>query len=692
MKILAIDPGSTSTKIGVHHDGSTVKASIGHPREELEGFSCVMDQFDYRMECIDRYLAQAGCDRLSFDAVVGRGGLVRPVAGGVYLVDENLVRDLRDGVSGEHAANLGGVLALGMARRHRVPAYVVDPPVIDEMWPVARLSGLAGVERRSMFHALNQKAVARDVARQISRGYESLNLIVAHLGSGITVGAHRKGRVVDVNNGLNGDGPFSPERAGGLPVAGVLQLLEQGIYTTEELKKVVAREGGVYSYLGTVDLREAEGRADSGDAEAQAVIDAMLYQVAKEIGGLAAALDGEVDGIVITGGLAFSETMVACLKRKVEFIAPVFLRPGEYEIEALIEGALRVLTGIEEPKLYAVAMDEDRPAATYQGKTMLQLTRGHGMKSLIEAARRLKGQNLVLVCPDRTSLLAVNQGIREGILEKAHLVGNVARIKEACGGDLLFERHYEFVDLDSSTAGYAEEAARTGVELIRAGAGDMLMKGRINTAVFIKAVLQREVGIGTGRRLSNVSIFALPGVDRLIFLTDPAINPELFSRGDAASGIDIIDNAIEVARALGVERPRVALLEANEVPSAQIPTTLLEQALSEREWPLAEVSGPLSYDLALYPDAVAKKGLVGNPVAGRADIIVVPHMSGGNFLYKSWVLTLGAEVANAVLGARAPIILTSRSDSDLTKFLTICASALYSRFSRRTSPRGSMPG
>lgn len=319
-------------------------------------------------------------------------------------------------------------------------------------------------------------------------------------------------------------------------------------------------------------------------------------------------------------------------------------------------------------------------AMIYKSESMLNLTKGQGMKSVIEAAQLLPRQNVVLVCPDPTSLAAVNKGIEEGIIERAFLVGSTARIRGACADQLLHQRRYVYVDVTASSEEYEDEAARTAVSVIRDGQGDMLMKGGINTASFIKAVLNRERGIGTGRRLSIVSIFELPGVERLIFLTDPGINPELFPQGDADSGVDIIENAVDVARALGVERPRVALLEANEVPSEKIPTTVLEQDLSRRHWEGADVFGPLSYDLALYPEAVAKKGLKENPVAGQADILVVPHISGGNFLYKSWVFTMGAEVANVVLGAKAPIILTSRSDSDVTKFLTICASALYSHY------------
>lgn len=360
MNLLAIDPGSTSTKLGLYRGGETVKACIEHPRHEVERFASVMEQFDYRLHCVDRCLQEAGADRVQWDAVVGRGGLVRPVPGGVYLVNDLLLRDLRNGASGEHAANLGGVLAQSFALRQGIDAYVVDPPVIDEMWPVARVSGLAGIERRSMFHALNQKAVARDVALELGRGYEELNLIVAHMGGGLTVGAHRKGRVVDVNNGLNGDGPFSPERTGGLPVIGVLELLEKGSHSIVELKSIIARKGGMYSYLGTVDLREAEQRAALGDSGARVVVEAMLYQIAKEIGALAAALDGEVDGIVLTGGLAFSESVVSQLRRKVGFIAPIFLRPGEHEIEALISGAIRVLTGVEKARIYTGEAHEDR--------------------------------------------------------------------------------------------------------------------------------------------------------------------------------------------------------------------------------------------------------------------------------------------------------------------------------------------
>ena len=368
----------------------------------------------------------------------------------------------------------------------------------------------------------------------------------------------------------------------------------------------------------------------------------------------------------------------------------IFMLSGELEVTVggelfrLEEGDSFYFDSVLPHSLISVSEHSRMVAVIYKAESLFHSAKGHGMKSLIEAAKLLKPQKMVLVCPDHTSLSAVNKGIEEGVVEMVYLVGNSERIRSNCGSDLLFPRRYAFVDAAGSEGDLEAATAQAGVALVRSGEADMLMKGSINTTTFIKAVLSRESGIGTGRRLSVVSVVELPGVERLIFLTDGGINPELFPGQDPASGVDIIENAIDVARGLGVERPKVALLEANEVPSSKLPATLLEQALSEREWPFADVSGPLSYDLAIYPEAVEKKGLTGNPVAGRADILVVPYISSGNFLYKSWVFTMGAEAANVVLGARAPIILTSRSDSDLTKFLAICASALYGDFLRRS--------
>lgn len=318
-------------------------------------------------------------------------------------------------------------------------------------------------------------------------------------------------------------------------------------------------------------------------------------------------------------------------------------------------------------------------SAIYYKESMAHHTKGHGMKAIIESARVLDGKKVVLVCPDQTSISAVNHAMDEKIIEAAILVGNREKIEALCGDQLKYFSKYEFIEIEHNDQ-YELTAAKAGVEVIKSGNAQMIMKGKINTANFIKAILDKKDGIASGRRLSLVSIFEIPDVNRLVMLTDPGINPELFTGDDADAGIDIIKNGIDVARSLGVSKPKVALLDANEVPSAKIPSSMHEKTLSDMEWDNADVYGPLSYDLALYEEAVKKKGITGNPVAGQADILVVPHIAGGNFLYKTWVMTLGAEVANVVLGATAPIILTSRSDSDITKFLTICASSIYSSY------------
>ncbi|BCS96979.1 putative butyrate kinase [Desulfoluna limicola] len=352
MLILAIDPGSTSTKIGVLKEGEMIHAGMDHDRNLIDTFAEIHEQEEMRFACIMEELEKLGLGNSRFDAVVGRGGLIRPVSGGVYKVCDTLLSDLKTGISGSHASNLGGILARRFAASSNCDAFIVDPVVVDELDEVARLSGLAGIERNSIFHALNQKAVARRVAEDMGGTYHEAHLIVAHMGGGITVGAHKKGRVVDVNNGLNGDGPYAPERSGSLPVDGIVKALEEGRYTTDSLSRTVSREGGIFSYLGIVDVREVERRMEEGDSEATLAWKGMVYQIVKEIGSLAAALAGEVDAIVLTGGMAHSTRITEAIKEKVSFISRVVTVPGEFELEALTEGALRVLKGEEEAKRY----------------------------------------------------------------------------------------------------------------------------------------------------------------------------------------------------------------------------------------------------------------------------------------------------------------------------------------------------
>jgi butyrate kinase len=353
-KLLVINPGSTSTKIAVYEDEAPIfKKSVNHPVEDLKPFARIFDQFDYRFGLIRSALEEAGISLSDLSAAVGRGGLLKPMPSGTYRVDERMMRDLREAPRGEHASNLGGALALRFAREAgpEVPAFIVDPVSVDEFEPVARISGSPEIERPSFLHALNHKAVARRVAAGMGRRYEEVNLVVAHMGSGVSVGAHKRGRVVDVNEARQ-EGPFSAERAGGVPAMLLVDLCYSGKYTHQQMRDNLARNWGLGGYLGTKDLREVEARIAGGDRFAELILDALAYQVAQEIGAKAAVLKGQVDRIVLTGGMAHSENLVGRIRERVAFLAPIEVVPGEEEMEALAQGALRVLRGEEEPKAY----------------------------------------------------------------------------------------------------------------------------------------------------------------------------------------------------------------------------------------------------------------------------------------------------------------------------------------------------
>jgi butyrate kinase len=352
-RILTINPGATSTKYGIFAGEEIVlQETVRHPYQDLAGFARVVDQFDLRINLITAAMTKAGQRLEDLDAIVGRGGLLKPLAGGTYLVNEAMLRDLRAGVQGEHASNLGGIMAYYLAEPLGIPAFVVDPVAVDEMDDIARLSGLPDLPRKSLSHALNMKAVARRVAKEMGRSYIDVNFVVAHLGSGISVSPHRRGRMVDVNNALN-EGPFSPERTGGLPALQLAQLCYSGKYTLDQMADLITKEGGMYAYLGTKDLKEAEEMAADGNQQAMLVLEAMAYQIAKEIGAMAAVLAGEVDRVILTGGMAYSQSLIDKITARVKFIAPVTVVPGEEELPSLAQGALRVLNGEEEVKIYS---------------------------------------------------------------------------------------------------------------------------------------------------------------------------------------------------------------------------------------------------------------------------------------------------------------------------------------------------
>jgi len=352
-RILVINPGATSTKVALYEEEEPIFVEvIRHSGEELSRFSTYMDQQGFRREVILKLLAEKGVKFEELDVVVGRGGPFKPLVSGTYRVNKPMLDDIREGrVQAEHISNIGAVLADEIARPYGLPAFIVDPVSVDEFDPVARISGLPELERKCLSHALNLKMVAKKYARSIGRPYEELNLIVVHLGGGISVTAHLKGRMVDVNNANDG-GPFSPQRTGSLPVTGLVRLCYEGGYTLSEMMTKLIKKGGLLAYLGTDDLEKITQRIERGDPQAELCLEAMAYQIAKEIGAMAAVLKGRVEAIIITGGMAHSQLLLNLIKLRIAFISQIIVYPGEDEMEALALGALRVLRGEEEAKEY----------------------------------------------------------------------------------------------------------------------------------------------------------------------------------------------------------------------------------------------------------------------------------------------------------------------------------------------------
>lgn len=345
-RILVLNPGSTSTKVAVYENekeiaGATLRYSSG----ELAAYDNVLAQKELRTRDVIGLLSKHNIPLDSLNAVVGRGGLLRPIESGTYLVNEQMVEDLTSDTAMVHASSLGGVIADTIGKECGIPAYIVDPVVVDEMEPCAKLSGIPGIERCSVFHALNSKAVARRCAKQMGITYEDGRFIVAHMGGGITVGAHRYGRVIDVNDAVAGDGPFTPERSGSIPLKPLIEMCFAETSSKEEILDKIIGKGGAQAYLGTTDMIQVEKMVSDGNESAALVFEAMAYQVAKQIGAMAAVLEGRINGIILTGGLAYSTRFTGLIKQRVDQLAAVYTWPGEAEMLALAEGALRVLRG-----------------------------------------------------------------------------------------------------------------------------------------------------------------------------------------------------------------------------------------------------------------------------------------------------------------------------------------------------------
>jgi butyrate kinase len=326
--------------------------TLRHSTEEIAQFASIVDQKDFRKKIITDLLESKSFDMKSLNVVVGRGGMLKPIPGGTYAVTDDLLEDLKIGVQGQHASNLGGILAREIGDELGIPSYIVDPVVVDELAPVARYSGVPELPRTSVFHALNQKAVAKRYAKECGKPYESLRLIVVHMGGGVSVGAHINGKVVDVFNALDGDGAFSPERAGAVPSGALVKMCFSGKYTEKEVYSRIVGNGGFNAYLGTNDMREVTKMADAGDEKAKIVKEAFIYQVIKDIGSMAAVLKGDVDRIIVTGGIAYGKDVVDAMRDAAEWIAPFTVYPGEDELLALAQGGLRVMNGEEAVKVY----------------------------------------------------------------------------------------------------------------------------------------------------------------------------------------------------------------------------------------------------------------------------------------------------------------------------------------------------
>ncbi|MBD5547042.1 MAG: butyrate kinase [Lachnospiraceae bacterium] len=353
IKSLIINPGSTSTKIGVFEDETLLfEETLRHSTEEIAKYASIVDQKDFRKQIILDLLAEKNFDIKSLQVIVGRGGMLKPIPGGTYAVSDDLLEDLKIGKQGQHASNLGGILAREIGDSIGVPSYIVDPVVVDELMPISRYSGVPELPRTSVFHALNQKAVAKRYAKEQGKPYDSYNLIVVHMGGGVSVGAHEQGRVVDVFNALDGDGAFSPERAGAVPSGALIKMCFSGKYTEKEVYKKIVGNGGFNAYVGTNDMRDVEKMVNDGDEKAAEIREAFIMQVAKDIGSMACVLKGKVDQIIVTGGIAYDKVVVSGLKERAGFIAPITVYPGEDELLALAQGALRIMNGEEQAMTY----------------------------------------------------------------------------------------------------------------------------------------------------------------------------------------------------------------------------------------------------------------------------------------------------------------------------------------------------
>lgn len=665
--VLVINPGSTSTKIALFNgEGSQLEENLEHDAAELAAFSTVAEQLPLREQALDDFLARAGDPKL--DAVVGRGGPLKPLEGGSYEADDGLLADLQSARYGEHASLLGGLLARRVADAKGIPAYVVDPVTVDELDPLARVSGVKGIERSGRSHALSLKAVTRLAAARVGKPLEQSRFVAAHLGGGISVAAMKGGRIVDVNDALLGMGPFSANRAGALPLRGVLDLAFAPGAERRRIKKFLSSEAGLLSYLGTADLKEIERRAESGDEKAAFAFRAMVYQIAKEMGAVGAALKGRVDGVILTGGMSRSDFLLQELRPYIDYLGPVFHYPGEREMEALAQGALRVLEGREKARSYWDAPSPERPGFAVRR-----------FEDLLHRVENAPSRRVAVAGADKASVIeALREAVRRRLVEPV-LIGPKNATEQLCIEHDLPLDHCTLVDVE----GDEEALATAAVAEVREGRAELLMKGSVPTAILLRAVLDKEKGLRAGRVLSHVAVTESPSYPRFMLHTDGGINLVQ----DLETRKSILANAVDLARLLEIEEPRIAGLALTEEVNPDIPETVEMRELAE--WVngsalgKAFMEGPVALDVALSHEAADIKGLTSR-LAGETDIFLGPNISTTNFVVKALLQLRQAKVAGLVLGAKVPIVLLSRSDNPETRLFSLALGAYYQS---RTEPK-----
>ncbi|MDP6668769.1 MAG: butyrate kinase [Candidatus Krumholzibacteria bacterium] len=652
--ILVINPGSTSTKIALFsEEGILVEESLEHDASALRQLPSIAAQLSLRKQTLLDFLERHNPGKL--DMIVGRGGPLRPLEGGTWIVNREMADDLRSARYGEHASLLGGLLALDLAEAHGTRACVVDPVTVDEMDDVARVSGVKGIERRGRGHALNLKAVCRQAAEELGKPLEETRLIAAHLGGGISVALMRGGKIRDINDGLLGMGPFSANRAGALPLSGILDLAFAPGQSRSSLEKQLSSGAGLYSYLGTADLREIEKRIEEGDEEARFHLEAMAYQIAKEIGAGIAALQGKVDGIVLTGGMSRCEFLMKKLRDSLSSLAPLFHSPGEKEMEALGLGALRVLKGEEEARVYQ--QESGSPSGSQPPRSFEDLI------------ARLSGdtpRRVAVAGAAKASVIeALARASHRGIVEPL-LLGPEDKIRELCGKAGLENPLILDIPEDDETL------AKAAVREVREGRAQILMKGSLSTSSLLKAVLHAEEGLRGDGKLSHVALLESRG--RWMLHTDGGINVEQ----DLETRKSILSNAVALARRLEIPEPAIAGLALVENENKDLPETLdmKQLALWVEEGALgdARMEGPLALDVAFSRESADSKGS-DSKLSGCVDIFLGPNITATNFVVKALLDYRQVKVGGLVLGARVPIVLLSRSDSPETRLYSLALGA-----------------